>query len=204
MLKLHHKPAAALIPVLDQLLFRQMCGTHRRCPASSRRAAAAAKRPARRPHATRSSNEARTAVTASASNVASGLCQRRRAVQSTLTTTRRIKWHTYHRGHTRGASAVVGCTPRPHGPTRLKRSTLGPPVPMSKVTHMMVRSVNVRFRTLRILIAVRPHTERVRIARPEKISRRIVQRQQRQSRLPAATKLSRSDMDVVVVLKGKR
>ena len=63
-------------------------------------------------------------------------------------------------------------------------------------------SFNVRFRTLRILIAVRPHTERVRIARPEKISRRIVQRQQRQSRLPAATKLSRSDMDVVVVLKG--
>jgi hypothetical protein len=39
-------------------------------PASSRRAAAAAKRPARRPHATRSSNEARTAVTASASNAA--------------------------------------------------------------------------------------------------------------------------------------
>ena len=72
---------------------------------------------------------------------------------------------------------------------------------MSKVTHME-RSVNVRFRTLRILIAVRPHTERVRIARPEEISRRIVQRQQRQSRLPAATKLSRSDMDVVVVLKG--
>ena len=66
----------------------------------------------------------------------------------------------------------------------------------------MERSVNVRFRTLRILIAVRPHTERVRIARPEEISRRIVQRQQRQSRLPAATKLSRSDMDVVVVLEG--
>jgi len=67
----------------------------------------------------------------------------------------------------------------------------------------MERSVNVRFRTLRVLIAVRPHsTERVRIARPEKISRRIVQRQQRQSRLPAATKLSRSDMDVVVVLEG--
>ena len=60
----------------------------------------------------------------------------------------------------------------------------------------------MRFRTLRILIAVRPHTERVRIARPEKISRRIVQRQQRQSRLPAATKLSRSEMDVVVVLEG--
>jgi hypothetical protein len=56
--------------------------------------------------------------------------------------------------------------------------------------------------TLRILIAVRPHTERVRIARPEKVSRRIVQRQQRQSRLPAATKLSRSDTDVVVVLEG--
>ena len=72
---------------------------------------------------------------------------------------------------------------------------------MSKVTHME-RSVNVRFRTLRILIAVRPHTERVRIARPEEISRRIVQRQQRQSRLPAATKLSRSDMDVVVVLEA--
>jgi len=72
---------------------------------------------------------------------------------------------------------------------------------MSKVTHME-RSVDVRFRTLRILIAVRPHTERVRIARPEEISRRIVQRQQRQSRLPAATKLSRSDMDVVVVLEG--
>ena len=72
---------------------------------------------------------------------------------------------------------------------------------MSKVTPME-RSVNVRFRTLRILIAVRPHTERVRIARPEEISRRIVQRQQRQSRLPAATKLSRSDMDVVVVLEG--
>ena len=86
MLKLHHQPAAALIPVLDQLLFRQMCGTHRRCPASSRRAAAAAKRPARRPHATRSSNEARTAVTASASNVASGLCQRRRAVLGSFTT----------------------------------------------------------------------------------------------------------------------
>jgi hypothetical protein len=67
----------------------------------------------------------------------------------------------------------------------------------------MVRSVNVRFRTLRILIAVRPHTERVRIARPEEISRRIVQRQQRQSRLPAATKLSRSDMDVVVVLEAR-
>ena len=67
----------------------------------------------------------------------------------------------------------------------------------------MERSVNVRFRTLRILIAVRPHTERVRIARPEKISRRIVQRQQRQSRLPAATKLSRSDMDVVVVLEAR-
>ena len=65
----------------------------------------------------------------------------------------------------------------------------------------MERSVNVRFRTLRILIAVRPHTERVRIARPEEISRRIVQRQQRQSRLPAATKLSRSEMDVVVVLE---
>ena len=72
---------------------------------------------------------------------------------------------------------------------------------MSKVAHME-RSVNVRFRTLRILIAVRPHTERVRIARPEEISRRIVQRQQRQSRLPAATKLSRSDMDVIVVLEG--
>jgi hypothetical protein len=72
---------------------------------------------------------------------------------------------------------------------------------MSKVTHME-RSVNVRFRTLRILIAVRPHTERVRVARPGKISRRIAQRQQRQSRLPAATKLSRSDMDVVVVLEG--
>ena len=72
---------------------------------------------------------------------------------------------------------------------------------MSKVTHTE-QSVNVRFRTLRILIAVRPHTERVRIARPEEISRRIVQRQQRQSRLPAATKLSRSDMDVVVVLEG--
>ena len=57
--------------------------------------------------------------------------------------------------------------------------------------------------TLCILIAVRPHTERVRIARPEKISRRIVQRQQRQSRLPAATKLSRSDMDVVVVLEAR-
>jgi len=54
---------------------------------------------------------------------------------------------------------------------------------MSKVTPME-RSVDVRFRTLRILIAVRPHTERVRIARPEEISRRIVQRQQRQSRLP--------------------
>ena len=66
----------------------------------------------------------------------------------------------------------------------------------------MERSVNVRFRTLRILIAVLPHTERVRVARPEKISRRIVQRQQRQSRLPAATKLSRSDMDVVVVLEA--
>jgi hypothetical protein len=74
---------------------------------------------------------------------------------------------------------------------------------MSKVTHME-RSVDVRFRTLRILIAVRPHTERVRIARPEESSRRIVQRQQRQSRLPAATKLSRSDMDVVVVLEGIR
>ena len=49
-------------------------------PASSRRAAAAAKRPARRPHATRSSNEARTAVTASASNVANRCRQRRRAV----------------------------------------------------------------------------------------------------------------------------
>jgi len=60
----------------------------------------------------------------------------------------------------------------------------------------------MRFRTLRILIAVRPHTERVLIARPEKISRRIDQRQQRQSRLPAATKLSRSDTDVVVVLEG--
>jgi hypothetical protein len=48
-----------------------------------------------------------------------------------------------------------------------------------------------------ILIKVRPHTERVRVARPEEISRRIVQGQQRQSRLPAATKLSRSDMDVV-------
>ena len=67
----------------------------------------------------------------------------------------------------------------------------------------MERSVDVRFRTLRILIAVRPHTERVRIARPEEISRRIVQRQQRQSRLPAATKLSRSDMDVVVVLEAR-
>jgi hypothetical protein len=73
---------------------------------------------------------------------------------------------------------------------------------MSKVTHTE-RSVNVRFRTLRLLIAVRPHTERVRIARPEEISRRIVQRQQRQSRLPAATKLSRSE-DVVVVLEGIR
>ena len=61
----------------------------------------------------------------------------------------------------------------------------------------------MRFRMLRILIAVRPHTERVRIARPEEISRRIVQRQQRQSRLPAATKLSRSE-DVVVVLEGMR
>jgi hypothetical protein len=48
-----------------------------------------------------------------------------------------------------------------------------------------------------------PHTERVRIAGPEKISRRIVQRQQRQSRLPAATKLSRSEMDVVVVLEAR-
>jgi len=67
----------------------------------------------------------------------------------------------------------------------------------------MERSVDVRFRTLRILIAVCPHTERVRVARPEKISRRIVQRQQRQSRLPAATKLSRSEMDVVVVLEGQ-
>jgi hypothetical protein len=47
------------------------------------------------------------------------------------------------------------------------------------------------------------HTERVRIARPEKISRRIVQRQQRQSRLPAATKLSRSHVDVVVVLEAR-
>jgi hypothetical protein len=41
-----------------------------------------------------------------------------------------------------------------------------------------------------ILITVRPHTERVRAARPEEISRHIVQRQQRQSRFAARPRAS--------------
>ena len=65
--------AAALVIMLDIHPFRHTSTARSRWPASSRRAAAAARRSARGPHAPRSSPRARTAATSAASEETNGI-----------------------------------------------------------------------------------------------------------------------------------
>eukprot|EP00964_Phaeocystis_antarctica_P011232 scaffold6190_cov34-Phaeocystis_antarctica.AAC.1 len=65
--------AAALVIMLDIHPFRHTSTARSRWPASSQRAAAAARRSARGPHAPRSSPRARTAATSAASEETNGI-----------------------------------------------------------------------------------------------------------------------------------
>ena len=71
-----HLPAATMLHVLDSTPLRHSRTSQCGRTASSRRAAAAARRSARGPHAPRSGSRARTAATSDASAATNGVCHR--------------------------------------------------------------------------------------------------------------------------------
>ena len=73
-----HLPAATMLHVLDSTPLRHSRTSQCGRAASSRRAAAAAWRSARGPHAPRSSTRARTTATSDTSDTTSGICHRAR------------------------------------------------------------------------------------------------------------------------------